>query len=197
MYPIKDIREYKNTLRELYKAKRQLLTHEEKQLLDTSIAHRVMKLYKYKQCKQLLTYVSTSIEVDTKAIIQQALKDGKRVGVPRCIPGTSEMEFYYITSLSDLSKGTFSVDEPDPETCEKITDFKDSFCIVPGLCFDFKGYRLGYGKGYYDRFLSDYHGDTLGICYANCVRQHLFHGRYDCRIDMLVTEKYIRRTYLY
>jgi 5-formyltetrahydrofolate cyclo-ligase len=196
MFPIKDIREYKKTLRELYKAKRQLLSKEEKEHLDRSITEHVLKLYKYKQCKLLLTYVSTAIEVDTRALILQGLRDGKKVAVPRCVPETREMEFYYIKSLEDLKKGAFSVDEPNPQTCIKVEDFRDSFCIVPGLCFDTKGYRLGYGKGYYDRFLSIYDGDKIGICYTSCVRTHLYHGRYDCRVDMVVTEKYISRTYL-
>ena len=64
-----------------------------------------------------------------------------------------------------------------------------------GLCFDAEGYRLGYGKGYYDRFLSAFRGVTVGICYTACTQWRLPHGRYDRQIQLLITEKYIRRTY--
>ena len=67
-----------------------------------------------------------------------------------------------------------------------------SACL-PGLGFDLDGYRLGYGKGYYDRFLSRYPGVTAGVCYTACLKTQLPHGRYDRRADILVTEKFIKR----
>ena len=65
---------------------------------------------------------------------------------------------------------------------------------MPALCYDWKGFRLGYGKGYYDRFLDTYDGFTVGIVYSSCVRRSLPHGRFDRPVDLLVTEDYIRRT---
>lgn len=85
--------------------------------------------------------------------------------------------------------------EPVPERCRLVTDYSRGLCIVPGLCFDAEGYRLGYGKGYYDRFLSAFRGVTVGICYTACTQWRLPHGRYDRQIQLLITEKYIRRTY--
>ena len=100
----------------------------------------------------------------------------------------------YIRSLDDLEKGTFGVLEPKHKQCKLVTDLSHGFCIVPGLCFDAKGYRLGYGKGYYDRFLSEFKGVTVGICYTSCVQYGLPHGYFDRPVDILVTENYIRRT---
>ncbi len=193
MAPINDIRGYKAELREYYKAKRREMEPALKDALDQQILERVLRLYQYRSCKQLLTYVSTSIEVNTRALIIRALQDGKRVAVPRCVPGTREMEFYYIASLSELSPGSFAVDEPNPKKARKVTDFSGALCIVPALCFDNRGYRLGYGKGYYDRFLSGFEGPTAGLCYSSGIRRHLFYGRFDRRVDVIVTERYIKR----
>ena len=191
---IEDIREYKSALRKKVRNIRESMPQDEKKLLDGRILKNIMKLRQYKNNDTILTYVSTKIEVDTFALIHQAIKDGKRVAVPRCIDNSREMDFYYITSTEQLEPRTFGVLEPIKEECELLTDYSNGLCIIPGLMFDFEGYRLGYGKGYYDRFLSRFHGDTAGICYSSCVQWKLVHGFYDRRADLLVTEKYIRRT---
>ena len=107
------------------------------------------------------------------------------------------MEFYYLRSFDeDLESGAFGVLEPKIGRCEKMTDFSNSICIVPGLAFDNEGYRLGYGKGYYDRFLCNYPGVKIGICYASCVKRELPHGFYDVPVGILVTDRYLHRVKL-
>ena len=104
------------------------------------------------------------------------------------------MVFYIINSLRDLERGSFSVLEPVPKKCRKLTDFKGAFCIVPALVYDRYGYRLGYGKGYYDRFLSAHPNMFLvGIGYCCCTVTELVHGRFDVAVDTLVTEKYVKK----
>lgn len=122
-------------------------------------------------------------------MIEQALRDGKRVAVPYCIEGTRQMDFYYIRSMADLVPRTFGVLEPLPEQCQKWTGAPNSICLVPGLAFDRHGFRLGYGKGYYDRFLSGYTGLKIGVVYEGCLCQRLPHGYYDLPVDLLITEK--------
>ena len=183
-----DIREYKKNLRDKYKTIRTSFSPDEKMNLDMSIADRVSRLRQYKNAKTLMCYVSTPIEVNTVPIIEMAMRDNKRVAVPRCVDNTREMEFYYITSMDDLAPRTFGVLEPIDGKCEKMTDFSDSICIVPGLAFDRLGFRLGYGKGYYDRFLCNYSGQKIGIVYEDCIRGKLPHGRYDIPVDVLVSE---------
>lgn len=192
--PIDDIREYKSELRKKVRRQREEMSPEKKAVLDNELLKNILKLKQYKSNSTILTYVSTKIEVDTFGLINQALKDGKRLAVPRCIDNSREMEFYYINSIDQLEPRTFGVLEPVKEQCELLTDYSKGLCIIPGLVFDFEGYRLGYGKGYYDRFLSRFEGDTAGICYSFCVQWRLAHGFYDRRADLLVTEKYIRRT---
>lgn len=191
---IKDVRSTKNNLREIFRKKRLSFTPTQKAEYDEMIFQRLCRLYQYKNASVVLCYVSKSIEVDTIKFINQALSDGKRVAVPRCIDGTRKMDFYFINSLDDLEKGSFGVYEPKTDVCTKLTDFSSGLCVVPGMSFDTGGYRLGYGKGYYDRFLSGFEGETVGICYSCCIKWNLPRGRFDKPVDILLTEKYIRRT---
>lgn len=80
--------------------------------------------------------------------------------------------------------------EPNTDKCEILSDFSDSVCLVPGLAFDREGYRIGFGKGYYDRFLLNFSGLTVGMCYNKCIEDNLPRGYYDCPVDILITEKY-------
>lgn len=191
MSPINDIREYKKQLRAQYKAIRKSMNADDKSSADTEILQSVLKQYKYINCETVITYVSTAIEVDTRSLITYSLKIGKKVAVPRCVPNTREMEFYYINSLDELSSGTFGVDEPCPDKSKLVSDFNNSICIVPALSYDRYGYRLGYGGGYYDRFLSKYNGYTVGICYDSCINKKLIHGRYDRATNIVITDKQI------
>lgn len=187
----KDIRAVKNTFREKSKAYRESLTIDEKRRLDKKIANRFLNLWHFRECELLMTYVSTAIEVDTQFIIKQAFEMGKCVAVPRCIEGTRNIDFYLIKSFEDLSPGSFGVPEPDIVRCEKLTDFDTALCIVPALSYDNGGYRLGFGKGYFDRFLTDVDIRTIGICYDACLYNELPRGRYDKRVNMIVTESRI------
>jgi 5-formyltetrahydrofolate cyclo-ligase len=101
------------------------------------------------------------------------------------------MDFFIINSLDDLEDGYFGVREPNPGTATKVTTTEKTVCIVPAFLFDEKGYRLGYGKGYYDRFLSKFGGKTVGICYEENIRDSLMHGKYDRPVTLIVTEKRI------
>ena len=161
MSPI-DLREYKAELRAKRRRRREALSDEHKKELDRRIAERVTSLYQYKNAKTVMIYVSTAIEVDTFEIIERALADGKKIALPRCIKGTRNMEFHYISSLDDLERGSFNVLEPKEEL-EIVTDYSDTLMVVPALSLDSFGYRLGYGGGYYDRFLSDFKGKSVGV----------------------------------
>jgi 5-formyltetrahydrofolate cyclo-ligase len=191
---VKDIRVVKTKLREKYKQLRCALDAAQKAEMDSEMQSRLLSMRQYAACRSVFTYVSKPIEVDTLSIIAAALANHKRVAVPRCIPGTKEMEFYWITSLQQLEPGAFGVLEPVPEQCEPAVDFHGGLCIVPGLSFDVQGFRLGYGKGYYDRFLSRFPGTTVGLCYSVCTQWKLPHGKFDRPVDFLLTEKYLRRT---
>lgn len=192
--PVTDIRPIKTELRQKYRSLRQSMPQEIKNQKDEAIAKQVRRLWQYQRNNVLLIYVSTPIEVDTFRIIRQALEDGKRVAVPRCVPDTRNMEFYYIDSTDELSPGMFGVLEPAVNSERLYKESDGGLCIVPAFSYDWRGYRLGYGKGYYDRFLSRFEGNMVGVCYSECVQRSLPHGRFDRPVELLVTESYLRRT---
>ena len=86
----------------------------------------------------------------------------------------------------------FGILEPN-ENLPILHDTRDAICIVPAFCNDFRGYRVGYGGGYYDRYLSSFSGAKIGVNFSDCVRPRLISGRYDVPVDLLVTDRYIRR----
>jgi 5-formyltetrahydrofolate cyclo-ligase len=190
---VKNIREIKKGLRAKSRQFRERLEPQRKADMDAAIRNRFFSLREFGAADVILTYVSKEIEVDTLELIRAVLARGKRVAVPRCVPDTFLMEFYEIDALQELEKGMFGVLEPVPSRSRPLDAGESCLCVVPGLSFDSQGFRLGYGKGYYDRFLTNFQGPTVGLCYAGCVRWNLPHGFYDRPVDVLVTEKYIRR----
>lgn len=189
---IKNVREVKMSLRANYRAIRENMNPFYKKIMDEKIMKNLCILNKYKNADVILVYISKEIEVDTYCIMERCWADGKKVAAPICNTEDKSMEFYIIKSLDDLSVGNFGLLEPDPTKCEKVTEFANSICIVPGFSFDKDAYRLGYGHGYYDRFLQRFNGTTIGLCYNNCICAKLPHGRFDFPVDILITNAYIK-----
>lgn len=187
-----DLREYKGKLRGKIKLWRASLSPDEKEELDAEIFRRLIATYQYKNCDTVMIYASTAIEVDTFRIIEHALMTGRRVALPRCIKGTREMVFHYITDLSQLKTGSFGVLEPTEDLPVADTP-ENALMVVPALSLDSYGYRLGYGGGYYDRYLSASKSESIGICYSENYCYRLYHGRYDVPLGAVLTEKFVRR----
>ncbi|MGN0663449.1 MAG: 5-formyltetrahydrofolate cyclo-ligase [Negativibacillus sp.] len=183
-----DLRIYKKQLRSEMRAIRAAMSPALRGEKDRLIFHRLIRLPQYHQAHTIITYVSTAQEVDTRRLMERAWADGKKVVVPRCVPGTHRMEMFYIHSMDELEPGSYGILEPNA-SAESCKNWKGSLCVVPAFCNDRKGYRLGYGGGYYDRFLSQYKGTTVGINYSECVREQIHHGRYDVPLQMLLTER--------
>ncbi len=192
--PLSSISERKSELRNYYRNIREEFSEEYKKSLDNQLALKFLSLEEYKSCKTLFVFVSSPIEINTEKIIQTAFSDKKQVAVPKCRDNSGLMDFYYINSTDCLKKGAFSILEPDPQKCEIVSDLSDGLCIVPGLCYDLQGCRIGFGKGYYDRFLQNFKGTTVGICYSRCVENELPKAPFDKSVDILITEKYINYT---
>ncbi len=186
------VTEEKNILRKKYKALRSAMLPEEKKISDEHIFRKIISLPEYRSCSLVLTYVSTAEEADTLCLIRQAFDDGKTVAVPRSIDKNGNMTFHEIHSFDDLKRGYFGISEPDPEKCSEMRSFDGEICIVPALSYDRQGYRLGYGKGFYDRFFAA-HEDILkvGICYSGFMEISLPHGKFDIPADIVITEKFV------
>lgn len=179
----------KQRLREERLASREALSEQERSVLDDRITQKLLATSEYAEATTVLTYVSVSSEVSTRMFIECALRDGKTVAVPRCLPGHC-LEFVAIASLEQLVAAPFNLLEPAKELPAATEDQKNnSICIVPALLVDTKGYRLGYGAGFYDRFLSTYPGKKICLAYQQNLSQTMLpHTAFDVAVDMVITE---------
>ena len=179
----------KQRLREEHLAAREALSEQERSVLDNRITQKLLATSEYAEATTVLTYVSVSSEVSTRMFIECALRDGKTVAVPRCLPGHC-LEFVAIASLEQLVAAPFNLLEPAKELPAVTEDQKNnSICIVPALLVDAKGYRLGYGAGFYDRFLSTYPGKKICLAYQQSLsRTTLPHTAFDVAVDVVITE---------
>ena len=179
----------KQRLREERLAARETLSEQERCVLDNCITQKLLATSEYAEATTVLTYVSVSSEVSTRMFIECALRDGKTAAVPRCLPG-HRLEFVAITSLEQLVPAPFNLLEP-PKDLSALTEVQmsNAICIVPALLVDTKGYRLGYGAGFYDRFLSTYSGKKICLVYQhNLSKTELPHTEFDVPVDMVITE---------
>lgn len=181
----------KEQKRLFYKEKREKLNTTEKQKLDDMVIKNFLSLNEYLYSDTILLYISKNKEINTSGIMKKAFLDAKKVAAPRCINKNGNMEFYYINCFSNLAKGIFGIQEPK-HNCVKLNKFDSCLCAVPGYSFDINGYRLGYGKGFYDRFLEDFNGISVGLCYEENIEKALPFCKFDKRVDIIVTEKSIR-----
>ena len=179
----------KQRLREEHLAAREALSEQERSVLDNRITQKLLATSEYAEATTVLTYVSVSSEASTRMFIECALRDGKTVAVPRCLPGHC-LEFVAIASLEQLVAAPFNLLEPAKELPAVTEDQKNnSICIVPALLVDTKGYRLGYGAGFYDRFLSTYPGKKICLAYQQSLsRTTLPHTAFDVAVDVVITE---------
>lgn len=139
----------------------------------------------YKQCQLIGVYVSLPLEVNTISFIKEALKT-KRICVP-LVKGET-MDFYEISSLDDLQKGHFNVLEPKENSY--IHPSSIQLMIIPLLAYDKDKYRVGYGKGYYDRYMSHkFTGHKIGLAYHFSYVDHINHDQYDIALDDIITNK--------
>lgn len=184
----------KNELRKKYKEIRKNVENRNEK--NTLINDFLCNSDCFKNCDTVLFYAALSDEVNLDFSIKYAIDNNKKVALPVCIDNNGKMQYYYIDSLNDIEIASFGVREPDVNKCKEVDDFSNSICIVPAIAYDKFGYRLGYGKGYYDRFLSAYHGICIGVQYDELVCDKLFIDKYDVPVDYIITQNGVFSTKL-
>lgn len=177
----------KETLRRTLRTQRCAVAN--KAAASSAIIKRLVDSEDYRSNETLLCYAANRDEIDLDAFIRKALSDGKRVAVPYCLDSSGTMEFYLIDALEQLREGRFGIREPDINYSKRLENFDKSIIIVPAIAFDRKGYRIGYGKGYYDRFLAAHNTiPSVGVCFEAMLQEQLHTENYDVPIDMIITE---------
>lgn len=178
----------KQRLRAHARTLRRALSSEYREKASCDIAEQVVNLPYFLDADVILGFYPLGEEPNVLPILKAALSLGKKLALPRCHKETSTMTFHLISSLEDTELGSFGLREPSADT-PTVSDFSHALCLVPALCFDRRGHRIGYGKGYYDRFLADYDGLCLGIVYEELLVDVLPCEPTDKRISMIITER--------
>lgn len=138
--------------------------------------------------KTIAITMSNRPEVDTVAVIEALWQLGKEVCIPRCKPGHA-MDFYAIDGFFQTERSKMDILEPIPDMTERVEKQQIDVIIVPGIVFDKEGYRIGFGGGYYDRFLADYTGTTIALAFDEQVVASVPRDRYDLPVQRILTDK--------
>lgn len=180
-------RETIEKLRLEHKKIRSQMEDSEGKALSGVICERLLKEEWYEAAEVIFGYYPLGKEVDCRPFLNRALRDGKRVALPRTGAGF-QMDFYEITSLEYLEEGSFHVSEP-PGHCP-LLEREDGVAIVPGVVFDKKGSRYGYGKGYYDRYFARFPNlERMGLAYEHQMEEALETAETDIKMHRIYTEE--------
>ncbi len=180
----------KKVLRKELKQKRKNLPESYRCQADIQILEHIKNLDLYRQAQRIFCYVSMTEEVDTRALLENMLADGKTVAVPLCRE-KGVMEARQITSMDQLKPGAYGILEPKEDT-KKLEPETLELCVIPCVSSSPDGIRLGYGGGYYDRFLPKTRAKRVILCQEQMLCENIPAESQDCPMDLVVTETGIR-----
>lgn len=173
----------KQELRAHIRQLKRSMTEEEIQAASQQLGVLFAASEAYQQAKTIYGYLPYNQEVRTTQMLQKALEDGKRIAVPKCYG--DEMRFIYLDDLSLVEKGYCGI--PEPIADGPIADDPTALVLMPGLAFTKDGARMGYGGGFYDKFLAaEPNHPTLALCYAFQMVDHLDTEAHDIPVDTVL-----------
>lgn len=189
----------KASLRRYFSDLRRGLTPDERHAAETAMYEKLFSLPAWREASVICGYVSVRGELNTDPILQRAAAEGKTVALPVTVTGAAEgrMVFRALPNgdFSRLTPARFGIPEPD-ESCPSLTgrDLTHALILIPALAFDENGYRLGYGGGYYDRFLSflreaEIPHTTVGLAYSVCRAATLPRNAHDIPVHIILDER--------
>lgn len=179
----------KKSLRDLFLEKRDNTSFDYMQIASKKIHQKIKRIKKFKEAEKIGIYYPNSSEVLTQDIIQELLSIGKKVFVPKVVG--KKMEFREIVNFSSLEKGNFEIMEPK-DNCPKENNL--DLILVPSVGITTTGVRLGYGYGFYDKFLAEYNTDTISLVLEKQIIKNIPKEDHDVSIDWVVTEDRIINT---
>lgn len=173
----------KQTLRRTIRDKKRSMTEAEIVQRSEALGRMLAATEVYRRAETIYGYLPYNQEVRTVPMLEQALRDGKRVAVPKCYG--DEMKFIYLDDLSQVAKGYAGI--PEPIADGPVAEDETALVLMPGLAFDPKGHRIGYGGGFYDRFLArEPNHPTLALCYDFQVLPALDTEVHDIPVDQVL-----------
>lgn len=189
---LKDLDLQKKELRKDLLNQRNFLSTEELEDKSNLILDKLLSLEEFKEAKVIMAYVDFRNEVKTSSLIRHCLKAGKRIVVPITdIPNKALILSEILEFPQDLCEGTWGILEPCPDKIRLVDPLELDLVVVPGVGFSPKGDRLGYGGGFYDRFLPRTKKETsfVAIAFELQIKDNVFPGVYDCPMNFLITEE--------
>ncbi len=194
--------ESKLRIRRIALDKRNLLTPEEVAVKSEAILERLFFLEKYERANMVMAYMSIRNEVSTEQLILRCLQSGRRVVVPKVEKSTPDASGGVVKSLGvyeikeagkHMAAGYMGIAEPDASVLRRVDPLEIDMVVVPGVAFDGVRNRIGYGGGYYDRFLRTLRPDCLkaGVAFELQVFDSIPAASYDIPVDIIVTEERI------
>ena len=174
----------KKEMRAVIRAQKRAMTEGQIVSASARLGEQFRNCELYKNAKTIYGYLPYNQEVRTVPMLEQAIRDGKRVAVPKCYG--EEMRFLYITDfVNEVAPGYANI--PEPIADEPVADDPTALVLMPGLAFDPMGHRIGYGGGFYDKFLSaEPDHPTLALCYEFQMLPHLETEEHDIPVDYVI-----------
>ena len=173
----------KKEIRGLIRAKKKAMTDAQIDAISEKLGRLLQQSPLYRSAATIYGYLPYNQEVRTVPMLRQALADGKRVAVPKCYG--DEMRFIYLDDLDAVAPGYCNI--PEPIADSPIADDPTALVLMPGLAFDSQGRRIGYGGGFYDKFLeSEPNHPTLALCYDFQMFDHLDVDSHDIPVDQVI-----------
>ena len=173
----------KQELRKSIREQKRAMTPEQIEAKSARLGELFLASDMYRQARTVYGYMPYNQEVRTVAMLEQALRDGKRVAIPKCYG--DEMRFIFMEDLSQVEKGYANI--PEPIADEPIADDETALVLMPGLAFDPQGHRIGYGGGFYDKFLAkEPNHPTLALCYDFQMLDKLETEEFDIPVDAVL-----------
>ncbi|KMP25108.1 5-formyltetrahydrofolate cyclo-ligase [Bacillus albus] len=165
------------------------LSEERYTTLSEQIACSLYAQKEWTEAKTIGITLSMENEVNTYPIIKKAWEEGKKVVVPKCNKGTRTMSFRQISNFDQLETVYMNLREPIPALTGEVNADEIDLQIVPGVAYTARGERIGYGGGYYDRYLVHYKGKTLSLAYSFQMVDHIPVEPFDKNVEKIITEK--------
>ncbi|KIN40500.1 5-formyltetrahydrofolate cyclo-ligase [Bacillus subtilis] len=164
-------------------------------LSNEDILQKTERMYKYlfslpewQNAGTIAVTISRGLEIPTHPVIEQAWEEGKQVCIPKCHPDTQKMQFRTYQTDDQLETVYAGLLEPVIEKTKVVNPSQIDLMIVPGVCFDVNGFRVGFGGGYYDRYLSEYEGKTVSLLLECQLFAHVPRLPHDIPVHKLITE---------
>lgn len=176
----------KDQLRDKITNKLKSLTDEQRITIAKDLSTKLTESPLWEEADVIGITLSHELEWDTYQIIKKAWDQGKSVAVPKCIHKTKQMNFYKIESYDQVKEGYAGILEPVPEMTELWEKDKIEMLVVPGRVFDKDGYRIGFGGGYYDRFLKDFDNPTVSLLWEEQIVENLPIESFDLPVENLI-----------